>query len=153
MRRFEFSLEAALRWRQSKLEVEELKLRRLSVELADLEQRGRDLEHGQALERGHVQTSGVSIAERAGLGDYLRWAYLERERLRAAADDCRTHIDRQRSSLVEARRSHELLVKLKSRRQREWDQDYAREVENLASEAFLSRWKPKEPPMNADKDR
>ncbi len=139
MKRFEFGLEAALRWRESKLETEELRLRKLFLELADLELRARDLERTQLDEREHVQTSGARIAEREGLGDYLRWARLERQRLSAAAAECRTRIDRQRAVLIEARRNHELLVKLKTRRRRLWEQNYAKEIEDLASEAALAR--------------
>ena len=140
MRRFEFSLEAALRWRQSQVELEELKLRKLFVEVADLEQQSREIERTQQAEREYVQQTEVSSAARTGLADYLRWAKTVRERLRKEEAECRMRIDRQRSALVAARRGCELLVRLKSRHQREWEAAYDKELENLASEAFLARW-------------
>ena len=140
MLRFEFSLDVALRWRQSQLDVEELKLRRLSTELADLEQREQNLQRSQAMAREHVQNSAVSPAEREGLAEYLRWARSEGVRLGVAATDCRARIGRQRAALVEARRRYELLSKLKTRRHAEWEKALAKEIEGMASEAFLSRW-------------
>ena len=140
MRRFAFSLETALRWRLTKLETEEANLRGLLVELADLEQSARDLERSGINQREHVQSGEASPAEREGLADYLHWSAAERTRLLAAATDCRTRIAGQRSALLEARRNYELLAKLKSQRRHEWDLAFAKELDEMASEACLSRW-------------
>jgi hypothetical protein len=140
MRRFAFSLETALRWRQAALEAEEARLRGLFVELAGLEQSVRDLERSGINQREHVQNVSASPAERDGLADYLHWSAAERTRLLAAAAHCRTRIAAQRSVLLDARRNYELLVKLKSRRRHEWDLAFAKELDDLASEACLARW-------------
>jgi hypothetical protein len=140
MHRFAFPLETALRWRQAKLEAEESRLRGLFVELAGLEQAVQDLDRSGMSQREYVQNVSASPAEREGLADYLHWSTAERTRLLAAAAECRTRIAAQRSALLEARRNHELLVKLKSRKQHEWDLALAKELDELASEACLSRW-------------
>jgi len=140
MRRFEFTLEVVLRWRRSQLDMEELKLRRLLVELADLERRTSDLESVQSVSRQHVQSPTASLAEREGLAGYLRWSKSERENLAASTAECCTRIASQRTALVEARRRYELLDKLKMRRHDEWEKALAKEVEDTATEAFLARW-------------
>ena len=140
MRRFEFRLEGALRWRRSQLELEEVKLRRLFAELAAIHANLRELDAAQGPERTSVHDPAATPGERTGLDEWLRWARGERTRLVAQAADCERRIVEQRGRVVEARRVAELLDKLRRRKLGEWTRELNKEVEEMAAEAHAARW-------------
>ncbi len=140
MHRFQFRLGSVLGWRAVELELEEGRLERLFTEL-----RRRDAE-ALALEvRG--RESAQLIAAKTLDGQQLAALsyhrhYLEREAARLAAQrtDCAKRIAAQHQRVVEAERKVRLLERLKERRLAEWNLDFNREMEALASETFLAKW-------------
>ncbi|HET8548315.1 MAG TPA: hypothetical protein VFL57_09940 [Bryobacteraceae bacterium] len=139
MRRFDFRLEAALRWRRSQLDAEQIKLRSLLAELAAIQSSIAELESAEAPERTSVHSSEATPGERAGLDEWLRWAHAERSRLLATSADCERRIADQREGVVAARRQAELLEKLRTRKLREWTGELNREIEQIAAEAYAAR--------------
>jgi flagellar export protein FliJ len=142
MRSFRFSLERVLSWRGTELEREEAQLAARLAErnrldtvriqiLAARERAGREL----------VTAGRVDGSDLAALAGYR--ASLDKDR--AANEQHRTEsakgIEAQRERVTAAHRRFRLLEKLKARRLQEWHSAWNREMENFASEAFLSRWR------------
>jgi hypothetical protein len=140
MRRFEFRLDAALRWRRSQFEMEEARLRNLFAELAAIQTGIAELDAAQAPERTAVHSPAATPGERAALDAWLRWARAERGRLLARAADCERRIAEQRARVLEARRGSELLAKLRSRKLADWTAELNKDVEQIAADAYAAKW-------------
>jgi len=140
VRRFSFPLDAVLRWRGSQLEIEEAKLQQALASKARVEECRRDLARSEVEERNRTKDGAATPAERILLPDYLRWAALERHRLNQSLAACVELINTRRQAVVEARRKASLLENLRERRLDEWQRAVDKELEDLAGEAFLSRW-------------
>jgi hypothetical protein len=56
----------------------------------------------------------------------------------------------QQKQMLEARRRCRLLERLKDRRLTEWKAAEAHELEEVAAESYLARWKKEEPRVNMD---
>jgi len=140
MHRFRFRLGSVLGWRAVELELEEgrleqlfTELRRRDAEALALEVRGR--------ESAHLIASKTLDGQQLAALSYHRH-YLEREAARMAAEraDCAKRIAAQQQRVVEAERKVRLLERLKERRLAEWNFEFNREMEALASETFLAKW-------------
>jgi hypothetical protein len=140
MRRFEFRLDAALRWRRSQLDMEEARLRNLFAELAAIQTGIADLDAAQAPERTSVHSPDATPGERAALDAWLRWSRAERGRLLARVADCERRITEQRARVLEARRASELLGKLRTRKLTEWTAELNKDIEQIAAEAYTAKW-------------
>jgi flagellar export protein FliJ len=140
MKRFGFPLQRVLEWRSEQAEAEEVKLRRLLAEKEALESEQRFIlaeqsESGRAL----IAAGAVDALELRALDLYrahLKRRALEMEGKVAAATQ---KVEAQRARLVDARRNHKLLEKLKERAQAQWHYDMQRELEDLAGEAYLAQ--------------
>jgi flagellar export protein FliJ len=141
LKNFRFSLERVLSWRRTELEREEASLAPLLAErsrletagqriLADLARAGREL-----VAAGPVDGSDLSAL--AGYRARLEKERTANERDRAGSTES---IALQRARVTEAHRRFRLLEKLRGRRLEEWRAGWNREMESLASEAFLARW-------------
>jgi flagellar export protein FliJ len=139
MRRFEFRLDAVLRWRTSELEIEEARLRNVLAELACLRTSIAELDAEQGPQRSVVHSPAATAGERLALDHWIRWARLERECRVAKIADCERRIDAQRARLMEARRKLQLLKKLRGRRESEWAAELRKEIEEIAAEACAAR--------------
>lgn len=140
MKRFEFRLEAVLRWRLSELESEQARLQNLFAELAAIRTSIDELDAAQTPERTTVHSPAATPGERVALDCWIRWARAERDSRIAKAADCERRIAGQRARVVEARRKAELLEKLRERRRSEWTAELGRELEAVAAEAYAAKW-------------
>jgi hypothetical protein len=140
MRRFQFRLDSVLGWRTVELELEEGRLEQLFTE------RRRSDEEALALEvrqRESAELIAAKTLDGQQLGALCNHRhYLERVAANIAIKraDCEKRIVAQRQRVVEAERAVRLLERLKQRRLAEWNLDFNREMEALASETFLSKW-------------
>jgi flagellar protein FliJ len=146
MKPFRFALQRILEFRASRVEEEERKLTMLQEELAGLDRSIEQVEQS----RGQAARS-MATSEKAR-GEDLRaltrfYSRLDRER--AALDEkksiCGQRLARQRRSYTEARREHRLLEKLRERQLAEWTREAGREMDKVAGELYLARWKGDKP--------
>ena len=142
MKPFRFALQRILEFRASRVEEEERKLAALREESAVLDHAIEQV--GQSREQA---ARAMAAAEQAK-GEDL-WAlthfYSRLNRERAALDEkkssCAQKLARQRKSYTEARREHRLLEKLREKQLAEWTREAGREVDKVAGELYLARWK------------
>ena len=144
MTNFAFRLEKVLRWRQARLELEQFALSRLAAEcahwdevLAKLSQARTD---AQTLMRSSETVNGLDLA---ALGRYQQ--HLDQQRTAAfeRRRECGQRMEQQRGRLLQARRDHRLLEKLRQTRHAEWETAVNREFEALSAENYLARWVPR----------
>lgn len=141
MKRFHFNAESLLHWRVQGAEREDLLLQNLFAEAERLKlmREGLVRARDDASNTLHASAS-VTSAELMMLEAFRRQT-MERERAIAVQEaDCARRIVAQRQRCVEAHREQQLLERLKQRRLTEWKYEAAKELEELASESFLSKW-------------
>lgn len=140
MRRFVFRLESVLRWRRSRFELEQNRLRELAAERDRIRLRLRRLEEQRRRLEGELLASGtLSGAELAALEAWRLRQRVERARCEQALAEAERRVEAQREQALEARRRLRLLERLKERRYAEWQTEADREAEALAAECHLAR--------------
>ena len=143
MTTFSFRLERVLEWRKAQLELAQAALSRIAGECARWDAALAKLANARAQADALVQSPGpVNGAELGALSRYQ--AYVEQQR-KIATDrrrDCQTRLEQQRTRVLEARREHRLLEKLREVRRAEWESAVNREFEALAAETYLAQWEP-----------
>lgn len=141
MKAFHFPLEAALKWRRTRLEAEEAALARLVAERdRALAEARENLEAGARAARELIGAPQAAASELWALDGYRRAVTSRARVLQERARAAERRVDAQRARLQEARRQCRLLENLKERRLAEWRQEADREVENFAADSFLARW-------------
>lgn len=143
MQRFQFRLERVKDWRQKQVEIEEQKLRKLFAERQALDQDFARLEAGRAdAERQVLHSQAVEARDLVALESYRLYVSSRQQILRNRMRDCDGRIGAQRRQVMEAERRFRLLERLKAKRFTEWQKQFDLELESLASEVFLSQWRP-----------
>ena len=145
MKRFNFPLERVRQWRQTQLDLEHAKLQQLYQERRQLDLAVDRLVSGVAHAEQKVQVAAIekqvlTSEQLANLDDYRLFAKREAQILARQQEELEVRITEQQKHLLEARRNYRLLDKLRGQALTEWEQNYNREVENLASELHLARW-------------
>lgn len=121
----------------SKLQGLLAEIRRLELVSAGL---GQQLEEeGNNLREAIEQTHSVSPAELAHLDDYRQYVLREQKNIAVRQQQLGKQADQQRRNVVEARRRHQLLERLKEKALKSWEYEYNKETETLASDLFLAR--------------
>lgn len=141
MRRFEFSLEKALRFRGAQLRMEEARYGMLVASEAQLVHRIGELRSsyiGQrtAVSRG-VEVDGVQLSR---LHEYGEFVSVEIRRLQRETAALRIEIEKQAGSVAAARQRVELLEKLRGKEWERWTVKSAKELQAAAEESFTARW-------------
>lgn len=139
MKRFDFPLETALKWRRSQLEMAEATLRKLIGDRALAANQLLALHQSTLEERTAVQSAKADAAERQSLAEYIRWAKNRKTKIEMQVLELDRQIAAQRVEVERCRRNCELLEKLKARKRSEWQAGADREVEQLAADSYLSR--------------
>lgn len=122
--------------------MEQSALSRLAAEFARWEAALLKLGNARAKAEGLVQAGTVNGMDLAALASYQE--HIERQR-KIATDrrrDCAARVEQQRVRLLQARREHRLLEKLRQVRRAEWEAAVDREFEALAAETYLAQWEP-----------
>ena len=140
MKKFRFSLEAALRWRQLKAEQEKAKVEAIAAEIGriDAAKLALDDEKQQA-DRSIKQAGSASAGDLHAFDAYVRHAAQRRVMLEGRKVEVRRRLSEQQSFYVDARREAELLEKLKARHRAAWERESDRELETWAGEAYLAK--------------
>jgi flagellar biosynthesis chaperone FliJ len=141
MQRFRFALQNVLQFRQTQLDLERARIEELYSALRSLEaeQAAIDIEkEGEARAVKHLGV--VEPLELLALDAFARAAENRRDALQAKKSGVQETIVHQKQRVVEAQRNKELLEMLQEKRKQEWTTACDRELEEIASESFLSRW-------------
>lgn len=142
MKHFQFRLQAALDWRSRRKEIELAGLQVLLEELSGTDAALQRIAEGAV--EAQNETYSVDRIAPGALAALERHRYhLQRERARVLERraKCEKQIEAQRERLIEAERAVRLLEKLKERRLAEWNIEANKELESLAAESFLARWR------------
>lgn len=142
MRSFHFPLEGVLGLRRTQLEIEEAAYQRFLGEVAALDRTRAELEalgiQAEVQVRQWRPLSGTDLAALAA----FRGALQSKQRSIAA---CRVEAAKraaaQLAAMLAAQRRCRLLERLRERRLAEWRHEADREIETLAAESYLARWK------------
>jgi flagellar biosynthesis chaperone FliJ len=140
MRRFRFRLDSVLGWRVIELELEETKLERLFAERHSISAELLQIEDRRRAAAAVIAAKTLDGQQLSALDEHRRYLAREVERLLGKRSDCEKRILAQQQRVIEAERRLRLLERLKERRLGEWTHDFNRELEELASEAFLAKW-------------
>lgn len=143
MKSFQFPLEKALEWRRVQLELEEARYKQLVADLAALDRRRAEIEasgiHAEVQVR---QWNPVAAGDLTALGNFrLRVKSQETEIARLRLESAKK-LGEQQKGMLEARRRCSLLERLKERRLAEWTHERDRELDEIAAESYLARWRP-----------
>jgi hypothetical protein len=141
MQTFRFRLEKVLEWYTRQYELEE---RRLTVCLTALAEAkvaiAALLAERVAIEQDILSRTRIAAHELAALSLYRIGAKKRELELNAVRDRCAADVEAQRIKLRVAERKVRLLEKLRERRVAEYTYAETRELEELAQDAYFSKW-------------
>ena len=141
MTTFKFRLESVMRWRKSKLEVEQFTLSRLAVERARWDHVLAELETSRAhADRLVLSSESVHGRDLQAMVRYKELIGKQKQMALSRCAECDRKMEQQRERLLQARREFRLLEKLRHVRRTEWEAAVDREFEMLAAESYLARW-------------
>ncbi len=146
MATFRFPLRKVLEWRQTQLEMEEIKFKREAAALAEIDRRRAECEasgiQAELQVRAWVPVTGRDLE---ALGSYrLQVKAWEAEMALERAAQVKK-LKAQEAAMLEARRRSRLLERLQERRAGEWRTEEDRALETAASETYLAQWNPGRP--------
>ncbi len=138
MKKFEFRLDSALRWRDTQLQVEKAKLSALLADEARLKDSLEKLgnERRSALEC--LAKEQLFALDLRSLSSYLVGAEARANTLQDQIRKRHGLVLEQRERVVQAERNVKLLLKLRQKRQLEWKAGFEREIEANAEESWLA---------------
>jgi flagellar export protein FliJ len=141
MTSFRFPLQKVLDWRQTQLELEEVRFKQQIAALADLERARAELEatgiKAETQVRGWSPMAGCDLA---ALGSFRLNVKQRESEIALRRVECQKTYEAQQAIMLEARRRCRLLERLKDRRLADWTSARDHELDELASESFLSKW-------------
>jgi hypothetical protein len=141
MQTFRFRLERVLEWYTRQYELEERRLTVCLAALADAKAAIASLlAERLAVECEIVARKSIPAPEFAALGLYRLGVRKRELELNAVKDRCDAEANAQRVKLRAAERRVRLIEKLRERRLAEYTYAETRELEELASDAFFSKW-------------
>jgi hypothetical protein len=141
MTSFRFPLQKVLDWRQSQLELEEMRFKQQIAALADLDRTRAELEATGI--KAEIQVRGWSAlagCDLAALGSFRLDVKQKENQIASRRVECQKTFEAQQRTMLEARRRCRLLERLKDRRLADWTSARDHELEELASESFLAKW-------------
>ncbi len=141
MRRFEFSLEHSLNWRRLRADVERAKLEQLFAELRFLGLRKQALDQEDLVAQNEVRNQDVVRATQLfALDSFSRHCNKRASNLEGRRVEIFRQVAEQQVRVMSAQRDYDMLLKVKSRKMSEWQVEFDREQEELASEVYLAKW-------------
>lgn len=140
MKPFQFSLQKVLDWRRSQLALAETRLQQQLAARADLDRARLDLEAmGRRTEVEVRQFRPLAGGDLSALGIFRVLVKAQGKQLAARVIQCDREVATRQAVVLAARRRCRLLERLKERRSAEWQLASDREVEEAASDSYLSR--------------
>ena len=140
MRKFQFSLEAALGLRERSVEAAENALRGVQEEWNSNQCRQQELAGEVRAAELAVRSGPVDPADYIALDRYRAASQRRRLRMAGEASEIARRLAERRAALQTAERDKTLLVRLKETSLSRWRLEYDKEQQQLAEEAYLSRW-------------
>jgi hypothetical protein len=138
---FRFRLDKVLEWRQTQLELEEIKFKRETSALAEIDRRRAECEasgiKAEFQVRGWTQVTGRDLE---ALGSFRLRVKEEEAALTLKREAQAKRVAAQEAAMLEARRRCRLLERLKEQRAEEWRREENRALEAAASETYLAQW-------------
>lgn len=138
MKRFQFSLDRVLNFRRLQADAEQAKLVRLEQELAAVEA---EIRHLNEAFQAAVQSVSPHPADRAELGRYRMIVESQTLKLQSRRGEIASRVQLQRQLFTKARQAAEVLARLKEKQYTQWQQGLQKELDDLAMDSFLARWK------------
>jgi flagellar export protein FliJ len=139
MKKFEFRLASVLRLREAQLTIEKNKLQQLFAERARLEDNLRSIAEERQESAAWIQEmSSPTSGDLRALSAFLLGSKARETTLQHAIGSCNEDIGEQRQRTVSAERNQKLLLNLKSKQHAEWRQEFDKELESVAQEAWQS---------------
>ncbi len=141
MNSFRFKLQRVLQWRQTQLELAELKFKQLAARVAELDRERAALEAAGIRAQVQVrQWNPVAGRDVSALDRFRLHVMAQEQEIARQRSSSQRALEAQESVMLAARRRCRLLERLKERRWEEWQVAGSRELEELASESFLAGW-------------
>ena len=142
MNAFRFTLQRALEWRRLQLEMEEQNFRQQAAKLDAIDRASAEMTAaGDSAEKQIRVWNPVVGGELSALGCYRLHVKLKETELARTRAECRKELLRRENLMLEARRRVRLLERLREKRMEEWTEAQAKELEELAADAYLAKWK------------
>ncbi|WP_031500657.1 hypothetical protein [Bryobacter aggregatus] len=138
MKRFAFRLERILSYRRAMADLEHARLQRIENEVASRRANLERLNVDFAMEVARASPDSPSRAE---LGRYRRFVEAERIRLRTRIAEKEVELRQQREIYNRANQGAEVLNKVKLKQKKIWESELQKELDSLAMDSYLSRWK------------
>jgi membrane-bound lytic murein transglycosylase MltF len=140
MKRFDFPLERVRQWRHEQAAVEEQKLQKLYTKLLAVDDARKRIEaEVEAAILAIRELPDSNPADRANLDNYREYSRQLLLRNSQNRLEIEGQIAKQRQAVIEARRSFELLDRLKQKAWAEWIAARDKEQEELAAELYLAK--------------
>lgn len=140
MRKFQFTLRAALEMRERAVEAAEMALRVVQEEWNRNQQMQQDLVDEVKAAELAVRSSPVDPADYIALDKFRAGSQRRRLRLAQEATGIAKRLADKRADWQRAERDKTLLVRLEEKAKARWLVEYDKEQQQLAEEAYLSRW-------------
>ena len=138
MKKFEFRLDSALRWRDTQLQVERGKLNALLAEEAKMKDSLETLGSERRSALQCLAKEQIFSIDLRSLSSYLVGAEARATMLQEQIRKRRQSVAEQRDRVVQAERNVKLLLKLREKRQLDWKAGFEREIEANAEESWLA---------------
>lgn len=138
MKKFEFRLDSALRWRDTQLQVERGKLNALLSEEAKLKDSFENLGSERRSALQCLAKEQLFSLDLRSLSSYLVGAEARATMLQEQIRKRRQSVAEQRDRVVQAEKNVKLLLKLREKRQLDWKAGFEREIEANAEESWLA---------------
>lgn len=139
---FRFNLERVLHWRASQLALEEAKLRCLIEEESLLKSKLDGI--GDTISGMPVRIAALDEIRGSDLNRmaaYRLQLMNEQEKITGLCREKKKNIVEQAELHRTAKQRHRLLEELRSRRHQEWTTRMSRDLDELAHDSYLARWK------------
>lgn len=138
MKKFEFGLESALRWRDTQLQVERGKLSALLAQETKLKDGLESIGSERRAAVNCLAQEQLFSLDLRSLSSYLVGAEARANMLQEQIRKQSVAVQQQRNRVVNAEKNVKLLLKLRQKKQFEWKAAYEKEIEANAEESWLA---------------
>ena len=145
MKRFTFTLERVLAWRRMQARLERLRWEQIGAQLRGIEIERENLSLDRKRSAADLlQARSASSEDLAALDRFRKHVDSEQIRLQKKHAEYEKQLAAQAAILSAKERDVKVLEHLRERKLSGWTAERDRETEQIAAEAFLSRWHPRD---------
>lgn len=144
MKRFTFTLERVLAWRRMQARLERLRWQQIGAERRGIETEQVNLSLDRERSAADlIQARSASSEDLAALDRFRKHIDCEQVRLGGKYAQCEKLLAAQAEIVSAKERDVKVLEHLREHKLAAWTAEWDRETEQVAAEAFLSRWLPR----------